>query len=155
MLRRLWSFRDRYRILHLNWFAFFLSFVVWFNIATLATKMQQDLSLTTEQLKVLAICNLALTGGLISDKSGSRKWTMTLLTAGIEVGFLLMRAIDSHWSLPIAIGVTLLCAYFVQAGAGATFSLVPLIKRKITGKIAATVGPYGDTRIGIFLINNG
>ncbi len=61
MLRSLWSFRNRYRILHLSWFAFFLSFVVWFNMAPLATTIQQDLKLTTEQLKVLAICNLALT----------------------------------------------------------------------------------------------
>lgn len=90
-------------------------------------------------------------GGLISDKCGSRKWTMTLLTAGIGVGFLLMSGINSHWSLPIAIGVTLLCAYFVQAGAGATFSLVPLIKREITGQIAGTVGAYGNVGGVVYL----
>lgn len=90
-------------------------------------------------------------GGLISDKCGSRKWTMTLLTAGIGVGFLLMSGINNHWSLPIAIGVTLLCAYFVQAGAGATFSLVPLIKREITGQIAGTVGAYGNVGGVVYL----
>lgn len=78
MLKILWSFRDRYRILHLTWFAFFLSFVVWFNIAPLATIIQQDLRLTTGQLKVLAICNLALTiparivVGIILDRYGPR-----------------------------------------------------------------------------------
>ncbi|RCJ21437.1 MFS transporter [Nostoc minutum NIES-26] len=90
-------------------------------------------------------------GGLISDKSSSRKWTMTLFTAGIGVGFLLMSRINSHWSLPIAIGVTLLCAYFVQAGAGATFSLVPLIKRDITGQIAGIVGAYGNVGSVVYL----
>ncbi|RUT04209.1 hypothetical protein DSM106972_044370 [Dulcicalothrix desertica PCC 7102] len=57
MIRGLLSFSGRYRILHLTWFAFFLSFVIWFNIAPLATTIQQDLRLTTEQLKVLSICN--------------------------------------------------------------------------------------------------
>ena len=89
MLRRLWSFRDRYRILHLNWFAFFLSFVVWFNIAPLATTIQQDLRLTAEQLKVLAICNLALTiparivVGMILDRFGPRLVFSALLVFAI------------------------------------------------------------------------
>ncbi|GAA6616882.1 NarK family nitrate/nitrite MFS transporter [Scytonema sp. NUACC26] len=90
-------------------------------------------------------------GGLISDKCSHRKWTMTLFSVGIGVGFLLMSRINSHWSLPIAIGVTLLCAYFVQAGAGATFSLVPLIKREITGQIAGTVGAYGNVGGVVYL----
>ena len=78
MVRGLLSFSGRYRILHLTWFAFFLSFVIWFNIAPLATTIQQDLRLTTEQLKVLSICNLALTiparivVGIILDRFGPR-----------------------------------------------------------------------------------
>ena len=32
------SFSGRYRILHLTWFAFFLSFVVWFNFAPFGTE---------------------------------------------------------------------------------------------------------------------
>ncbi len=60
MLQGLLSFRDRYRILHLTWFAFFLSFVVWFSFAPFATTIQRSLELTLPQLKVLAICNLAL-----------------------------------------------------------------------------------------------
>ncbi|BAZ16741.1 nitrite transporter NrtP [Calothrix sp. NIES-4071] len=90
-------------------------------------------------------------GGLISDKCSSRKWTMTLFTAGIGVSFLVMSRINSHWSLPITIGVTLLCAYFVQAAAGVTFSLVPLIKREITGQIAGTVGAYGNVGGVVYL----
>ena len=61
MLQELWSFRGRYRILHLTWFAFFLSFVVWFNFAPLATAVQEDLGLSPQEIRTLAICNVALT----------------------------------------------------------------------------------------------
>lgn len=89
MIRSLWSFRNRDRILHLTWFAFFLSFVVWFNMAPLATTIQQDLRLTTEQLKVLAICNLALTipaqivVGIILDRFGPRLVFSALLVLAL------------------------------------------------------------------------
>lgn len=90
-------------------------------------------------------------GGWISDRSCSRKWVMTLLTLGIGVGYLLMAGINRSWSLPAAIAVTMFCAYFVQAGAGATFSIVPLIKREITGQIAGSVGAYGNVGGVIYL----
>jgi len=83
-------------------------------------------------------------GGWISDKLGSRKWAITGFTAGIGIGYLLMSNINSSWFLLTAIAVTMLCAYFVQAGAGATFGMVPLIKREITGQIAGSVGAYGN-----------
>jgi hypothetical protein len=60
-MRTLFSFHDRYRILHLTWFAFFLSFVVWFSFAPFAAIIQRELHLTAAQLKILGICNLALT----------------------------------------------------------------------------------------------
>ncbi|MBD2203554.1 NarK family nitrate/nitrite MFS transporter [Calothrix sp. FACHB-1219] len=90
-------------------------------------------------------------GGWISDRWRQRKWVMTILTAGIGIGYLLMAGINSSWSLPGAIAVTMFCAYFVQAGAGATFSLVPLIKREITGQIAGSVGAYGNVGGVIYL----
>lgn len=34
------SFRDRYRILHLSWLAFLVSFVVWFNHAPLMASIR-------------------------------------------------------------------------------------------------------------------
>ena len=85
MLQALFSFRDRYRILHLNWFAFFISFVVWFSFAPFATTIQRELYLTAPQLKVLAICNLALTIparialGIILDRYGPRLTFSALL----------------------------------------------------------------------------
>jgi NNP family nitrate/nitrite transporter-like MFS transporter len=83
-------------------------------------------------------------GGLISDKFGSRKWTMTIIMAGIGVSYLLAHSINSSWALPIATVVTMLAAYFAQAGCGATYGIVPLIKKEITGQISGNVGAYGN-----------
>jgi NNP family nitrate/nitrite transporter-like MFS transporter len=83
-------------------------------------------------------------GGLISDRFGSRKWTMTIISVGIAVGYLLAYRINASWSLPLAVAVTMFCAYFAQAGCGATYGIVPLIKKDITGQIAGNVGAYGN-----------
>ena len=78
MLGELWSFQGRYRTLHLTWFAFFLTFVVWFNLAPLATTVKQDMGLTLGQIRTIAICNVALTVparvviGMLLDKFGPR-----------------------------------------------------------------------------------
>ena len=85
MLQELWSFRGRYRILHLTWFAFFLTFVCWFNFAPFATTIQKDLHLTPDQIKSLLICNLALTIpariiiGMLLDRFGPRVTFSALL----------------------------------------------------------------------------
>jgi NNP family nitrate/nitrite transporter-like MFS transporter len=36
------------------------------------------------------------------------------------------------------------CSFFVQSSEGATFAMVPLVKRKVTGQIAGNVGAYGN-----------
>jgi NNP family nitrate/nitrite transporter-like MFS transporter len=83
-------------------------------------------------------------GGLISDKFGSRKWTMTIISAGIGVAYLMAHFISSSWPIPLAIIVTMFAAYFAQAGCGATYGMVPLIKKEATGQIAGNVGAYGN-----------
>jgi len=83
-------------------------------------------------------------GGLISDTLGSRKWTMTVLTVGMGIGYLLLSGVNSNWWLPVAILVTMTCSFFVQAAEGSTFAIVPLLKRRITGQIAGNVGAYGN-----------
>ncbi|MBD2499713.1 NarK family nitrate/nitrite MFS transporter [Anabaena azotica] len=83
-------------------------------------------------------------GGLISDKSGSRKWTMTIISVGIGVSYLAAHFINSNWPIPLAIAITMFAAYFSQAGCGATYSIVPLIKKEVTGQIAGNVGAYGN-----------
>jgi len=83
-------------------------------------------------------------GGLISDRLGSRKWTMVFITFGIGVGYLMAHYISASWALPIAIAATMFSAYFAQAGCGATYGIVPLVKKEITGQISGNVGAYGN-----------
>jgi NNP family nitrate/nitrite transporter-like MFS transporter len=83
-------------------------------------------------------------GGLISDKMGSRKNTMAILTAGMAIGYLMMGQVNGGWWLPLAVLLTMACSFFVQAGEGSTFAMVPLIKRRITGQVAGNVGAYGN-----------
>ena len=91
-------------------------------------------------------------GGLISDRAGSRKWTMTGLTIGIGISYLLMGTLDTHSNLTVAIALTMLCACFVQSSAGATFGIVPLIRKSATGQIAGSVGAYGNVGGVIYLL---
>ncbi|OOV36453.1 hypothetical protein BO98_01560, partial [Candidatus Synechococcus spongiarum LMB bulk10D] len=78
MLGELWSLQGRYRTLHLTWFAFFLTFVVWFNLAPLATTVREDMGLELGQIRTIAICNVALMVvarviiGMLLDKFGPR-----------------------------------------------------------------------------------
>ena len=89
MLGELWSFQGRYRTLHLTWFAFFLTFVVWFNLAPLATTVKADLGLTLGQIRTVAICNVALTIparvliGMLLDKYGPRLTYSSLLVFSV------------------------------------------------------------------------
>ncbi|MGH8491297.1 MAG: MFS transporter, partial [Gammaproteobacteria bacterium] len=81
----LFSFRGNVRVLHLTWFAFFLSFVVWFNHAPLLAAIRDSLSLSDQQVKTLLILNVALTipasiiVGMLVDKLGPRRTYATLL----------------------------------------------------------------------------
>ncbi len=90
-------------------------------------------------------------GGLISDRFGSRKWTMTWIAAGVGVGYLLAYNINASWPIPLAVLVTMISAYFAQAGCGATYAIVPLIKKEATGQISGNVGAYGNFGAVIFL----
>ncbi|HBR00597.1 MULTISPECIES: MFS transporter [unclassified Roseofilum] len=83
-------------------------------------------------------------GGLISDRLGSRKMTMAVLTGCMGIGYLMMGRVTGGWFLPLAVLLTMACSFFVQAGEGSTFAMVPLIKRRITGQIAGNVGAYGN-----------
>ena len=77
--------QGKYRILHMTWFAFFLSFVVWFNFAPFATTIGQDFGLTKPQLGTIGLCNVALTVpariiiGMLLDKYGPRVTYSALL----------------------------------------------------------------------------
>jgi MFS transporter, NNP family, nitrate/nitrite transporter len=83
-------------------------------------------------------------GGLLSDRMGSRKWTMTIVSVCIGLGYLAATKINSGWPLAAAVIVMMITAYFAQAGCGGTYAIVPLIKPEITGQIAGNVGAYGN-----------
>lgn len=89
-------------------------------------------------------------GGWISDRFG-RKVTLIILTAGLALGYLLMAQIDSAWTLWVAVAAAMLCSFFVQAGEGAVFASVPLIKRRMTGQIAGMTGAYGNVGAVVYL----
>lgn len=82
-------------------------------------------------------------GGLLSDRFG-RKRTLTLLLLGFAGGFFTMSHIGPEWPLVAAVAAAMGSAFFVNAGAGAVFAVVPLIKRRMTGQIAGMTGAYGN-----------
>ena len=89
-------------------------------------------------------------GGWISDNFG-RKRSLGMIMSGLVVGYLMMSQIDSSWSLSTAILVTIFCSLFVNAGNGAVFAMVPLVKRRLTGQIAGMTGAYGNVGAVTFL----
>lgn len=82
-------------------------------------------------------------GGWISDKYG-RKKTLMILTTGLSLGYAVMASISGDWPLVLAVAAAMSCSFFVQAGEGAVFAAVPLIKRRLTGQIAGMTGAYGN-----------
>lgn len=89
-------------------------------------------------------------GGWLSDRYGRRK-TLSILIAGLAVGYLVLSQIDGGWWLPAAVVATMCCSFFVQAGEGAVFAMVPLVKRRMTGQIAGMAGAYGNVGGVVFL----
>ncbi len=83
------------------------------------------------------------TGGFFSDRFGRRKSLMFLI-GGLAIGYFVLGNIDSNWWIPVAVIATMCCSFFVQAGEGAVFAIVPLVKRRMTGQIAGMAGAYGN-----------
>jgi len=90
-------------------------------------------------------------GGLVSDRMGNRRFVMLSYMFGIGVGFVLMGLLDSTWPLIIAIAITIGCSFFVQGAEGATFGIIPSIKRRVTGQIAGMAGAYGNVGAVFYL----
>ncbi|TMS83121.1 NarK family nitrate/nitrite MFS transporter [Pseudoalteromonas sp. S554] len=89
-------------------------------------------------------------GGWISDRMGRRK-TLIVLTTGLAVGYFVMGLVDASWPLWLAVAAAMACSFFVQAGEGAVFAAVPLIKRRLTGQIAGMTGAYGNVGAVVYL----
>lgn len=98
----LFSFSGKYRILHLTWFAFFMTFVVWLGLGPMMPFIQEALSLTDQQAKVLLILNVAMTiparivVGMLVDKLGPKILFSAILILGglISVAFSWMQTYD-------------------------------------------------------------
>ena len=108
-------------------------------------------------------------GGYLSDKMKNRKRTMLIYMIGITIGFFLMALIgkygpveegvqtilpmfDGLWWLIIAVVITIACSMFVQGAEGATFAIIPMIKRGMTGQIAGMAGAYGNVGAVVYLV---
>ena len=90
------------------------------------------------------------TGGLMSDKIGRRK-TLSITILGLAVGYAIMSQVTGQWPLVAAVVAIMFCSFFVQAGEGAVFAVVPLIKRRMTGQIAGMTGAFGNVGAVTFL----
>ncbi|HSG06455.1 MAG TPA: MFS transporter, partial [Nitrospiria bacterium] len=66
-------------------------------------------------------------------------------------GYFMMSQISSTWPVFLAVIVTMACSFFVQAGEGAVFAMVPLVKRRLTGQVAGMAGAYGNVGAVTFL----
>lgn len=104
-------------------------------------------------------------GGAISDYMHSRKLTMLMYMLGIAVGFLAMAFIakwgddgalypmfDGFWWIVVSVIITILCSIFVQGAEGATFAVIPMIKKSQTGQIAGMAGAYGNVGAVCYLV---
>ncbi len=83
-------------------------------------------------------------GGLVSDRFGNRRFVMLAYMIGIAIGFALMGLMNSTLPLYIAVAITIMSSVFVQGAEGATFGIIPSIKRRITGQISGMAGAYGN-----------
>lgn len=91
-------------------------------------------------------------GGLISDTMKNRKLVMSVYMVGIALGFAGMGFIESSWPIWVAVVITVLCSMFVQGAEGATFAIIPLIRKRMTGQIAGMAGAFGNVGAVIYLV---
>ncbi len=114
------------------------------------TLSPQWAGLVASQFAFLNFFSRAL-GGYISDRVSSRRKNLLVYMAGIAGSFVLMGFVDSSWPVGVAIFVTWICAMFVTGGCGATFAMIPLVKRRITGQVAGYAGAWGNVGATLFL----
>ncbi len=84
------SFSGNTRILHLTWFAFFISFMVWFAHAPLMPVIRETFGLSNQEVNALLILNVAMTiparilVGMLVDRFGPRiMFSSILIISGV------------------------------------------------------------------------
>jgi len=90
-------------------------------------------------------------GGMVSDRMGNRRFVMLCYMFGIGIGFVLMGMLNASWPLIVAIAITIFTSIFVQGAEGATFGIIPSIKRRLTGQISGMAGAYGNVGAVVYL----
>jgi len=123
------SFKGKYRILHLTWFAFFMTFVVWLGLGPMMPFIQEALSLTEQQAKVLLILNVAMTipsrivVGMLVDKFGPKILFSSILILGglVSIAFswmqtyeqlALMRFLSGFIGAGFVVGIRMISEWF-------------------------------------------
>lgn len=110
-------------------------------------------------------------GGYLSDQLSNRRRTMLGYCFGIVIGFLLMAFIakwttgvdedglrnlaptfDGIWWLGVAVVITVFASVFVQGAEGATFAIIPMVNRRMTGQVAGMAGAYGNVGAVVYLV---
>lgn len=89
-------------------------------------------------------------GGWLSDRFGRRNVLLVSL-AGTAAGYLAMSRMTPELGIAYAVAATFVCSLFVNAGNGAVYAMLPMIKRRLTGQIAGMVGAYGNVGGVLFL----
>ncbi len=110
-------------------------------------------------------------GGYISDRLPNRKRTMLGYIFGIVVGFALMGLISKWGSgvdenglrnvvptfggvgwLILSVVMVVAASVFVQGAEGATFAIIPMVNKRMTGQIAGMAGAYGNVGAVVYLV---
>ena len=76
---------------------------------------------------------------------------MLVYMLGIASGFFGMALIGDTWPITLAVALTIACSMFVQGAEGATFAIIPTIKRRLTGQISGMAGAYGNVGAVFYL----
>lgn len=89
-------------------------------------------------------------GGWLSDRYG-RKRVLVWCLLGTAAGYAAMSLMGTTTGLAYAVAATFICSLFVNAGNGAVYAMLPMIKRRLTGQIAGMVGAFGNVGGVLFL----
>jgi NNP family nitrate/nitrite transporter-like MFS transporter len=90
-------------------------------------------------------------GGLLSDVLGSRRRWLSLLLGCLGISYIVLSRLSGAWPLGIALAAVLLTSLFAQAGNGAVYAIVPLVRHRSAGQIAGMAGAYGNVGGILFL----
>jgi NNP family nitrate/nitrite transporter-like MFS transporter len=89
-------------------------------------------------------------GGWLSDRFGRRRVLIWCLL-GTAAGYAAMSFMGEATGIAFAVVATFVCSLFVNAGNGAVYAMLPMIKRRLTGQIAGMVGAFGNVGGVLFL----